>query len=73
MIKNNAVTKTHVVVDLGPSTIIVLSEILLIIIKLMEYINYSWEVILLPILLVIAGSTIILLSTLFKMLKNHIF
>jgi hypothetical protein len=73
MIKNNISNKRHVILDLGPSTVIVISEILLIILKLLGYIQYSWELILSPILLVIFGAAVILLVSLVKMIKTHIF
>lgn len=65
--------KSHVVVDVGPSTIIVLCEIILIVLKLTSQIQYSWELILSPIILVIGGAVLILLSTLVKLLKSYLF
>jgi hypothetical protein len=73
MIKNNVSNKSHVVLDLGPSTVIVISEILLIVLKLSGHIQYSWELILSPILLVIFGAVLILLASLVKMIRTHIF
>lgn len=73
MIKNNSSTKAHVILDLGPSTITVISEILLIGLKLLGHVQYSWELILSPILLVMLGAAIILLVSLVKMIKTHIF
>jgi uncharacterized membrane protein len=63
----------HITVDLGPTTLILLSELILIVLKLMNYIVYSWTLILSPVILVITGAALILLFTLFKMLRKHLF
>jgi hypothetical protein len=65
--------KSRVIVDFGPTTIIILSEIILIILKILNYINFSWELILSPILLAVLGAVLILLVTLITVIKNHIF
>lgn len=73
MLKNNAPIKTHVVLDFGPSTIIIISEIILIILKMMKYVDYSWPLVLSPIILVIVGATFVLLLTLIKLIKDNLF
>lgn len=65
--------KTHVIIDLGPSTMIMLSEIILVSLKLMNVITWSWMFVLAPIAMVICGATLILLFTLLRMLRRHIF
>lgn len=64
---------THITLDLGPTTIIMLSELLLVVLKLMGHITYSWTLVLSPILVVIVGAALILLTTLIKLLKNYLF
>lgn len=66
-------SKQHILIDFGPSTIIMLSELILIALKLMNYIPYSWTLVLSPIILVIAGATGILLLTLIKLIKDNLF
>lgn len=73
MNKNNMLNKLHVVLDIGPSTIIILCELLLIALKLSNQIQYSWELILSPIILVITGATLVLLVTLVKLIKDYLF
>jgi hypothetical protein len=63
----------RITVDLGPSTIILLSELILIALKMMQYISYSWTLVLSPVILVLVGAVLILLFTLTKMLKEHLF
>lgn len=63
----------RITVDLGPSTVILLSELILITLKMMNYISYSWTLVLSPVILVIAGAVLILLFTLIKLLKDHLF
>lgn len=65
--------KNHIVIDLGPTTMILLSELILITLKILNYISYSWTLVLSPIILVITGAAIIFLFTLLKLLKNYIF
>lgn len=67
------VSNRHITVDLGPTTVIVLAELLFVMLKLMNQITYSWTFILLPILIVIGGAALILLTTLMKLLKQHLF
>jgi hypothetical protein len=67
------ITKTHITVDFGPSTVIILSELLLVALKTLNYIQLSWMIVLSPILLVICGATLILLFTLIKLIKEYIF
>jgi hypothetical protein len=73
MLKNNTAIKTYIVLDFGPSTIIVISEIILIILKMMKYVDYSWQLVLSPIILVIVGATFVLLLTLIKIIKDNLF
>lgn len=69
----STISKQHIVVDFGPSTIIMLSEIVLIGLKLMNYIPYSWTLVLSPIILVILGASTILFFTLIKLIKDNLF
>lgn len=65
--------KQHVLIDFGPSTVIILSELILITLKLMNQISYSWTLVLSPIILVILGASTILLFTLIKLIKDYLF
>ena len=65
--------KQYMLVDLGPSTIIMLAELILITLKLMNQISYSWALVLSPIILVILGASIILFFTLIKVIKDNLF
>ena len=65
--------KARIIVDFGPTSILILSEIILIILKVLGYITFSWELVLAPILLVISGAVLILLFTLIKLIKDNLF
>ena len=65
--------KQYMLVDLGPSTIIMLAELILITLKLMNQISYSWTLVLSPIILVILGASIILFFTLIEVIKDNLF
>lgn len=65
--------KTRVILDFGPSTIIILAEMLLVVLKILGYINYSWSLVLSPIILVILGASVILFFTLIKIIKDNLF
>lgn len=65
--------KTRVILDFGPSTVIILAEMLLVVLKILGYINYSWLLVLSPIILVIVGASLILLFTLIKLIKDNLF
>jgi hypothetical protein len=65
--------KTRVILDFGPSTVIILAEMLLVVLKILGYINYSWTLVLSPIILVILGASIILFFTLIKVIKDNLF
>jgi len=65
--------KTRVILDFGPSTVIILAEMLLVVLKTLGYINYSWSLVLSPIILVILGASIILFFTLIKIIKDNLF
>ena len=73
VIMSESVKHAHLSVDLGPSTIIVIAELLLVALKLMGHISLSWAIVLSPIILVISGAGIILLFTLIKVLKRYLF
>lgn len=73
MNNRNLEQKSRVIIDFGPTTIIILSEIILIILKILNYINFSWELILSPILLAVLGAVLILLVTLINVIKHHLF
>lgn len=63
----------HITVDLGPTSILVLAEFLLVTLKLMGHIGWTWPIVLAPIILVVAGASFILLFTLLKMIKDRLF
>lgn len=65
--------KSRVILDFGPSTIIILAEMLLVVLKILGYINYSWSLVLSPIILVIIGASLILFFTLIKIIKDNLF
>lgn len=65
--------KTRVILDFGPSTVIILAEMLLVALKIVGYINYSWTLVLSPIILVILGASTILFFTLIKVIKDNLF
>lgn len=65
--------KTRVILDFGPSTVIILAEMLLVVLKILGYINYSWSLVLSPIILVILGASVILFFTLIKIIKDNLF
>jgi uncharacterized membrane protein len=65
--------KTRVILDFGPSTVIILSELLLVILKILGHINYSWTLVLSPIILTIIGASLILFFTLVKIIKDNLF
>ena len=64
---------THITLDLGPSTLLMLSELVLVTLKVMGYVQVSWLLVLSPIVMVVAGATIILLITLIRVLTRNIF
>jgi hypothetical protein len=66
-------SKNHVIVDIGPYTILMISELVMILLKVMNYINYSWLLVLSPIVLIVAAASVILLFTFFRLLKEHLF
>lgn len=70
---NKVSTKQHIVVDVGPLTAFVILEIILIILKITGYISYSWMLILSPVLLIILCSSLILLFSFLKLIKDNIF
>lgn len=65
--------KTRVILDFGPSTVIILAEMLLVVLKILGYIQYSWLLVLSPIILVIIGASLILFFTLIKIIKDNLF
>jgi hypothetical protein len=66
-------SKIHIVLDLGPSTMVMLAEVLLILLKILNYLTVSWVIILSPIIAISAVTSIIILMTFFKTIKNHFF
>ena len=70
---NKGCEKTHVVVDVGPYTILMVAELTLIVLKVMNYIQYSWLLVLSPIMLIVASASLLLLFTFFRLLKNNLF
>ena len=70
---NKGSEKSHVVVDVGPYTILMIAELTRIVLKVMNYIQHSWLLVLSPIVLIIASASLILLFTFLKLLKNNLF
>lgn len=60
-------------VDIGPTTILFLSVLLLTTLKILGHIGLSWYMILSPVIVVVIGSALIIFYTLVKMLKNYFF
>lgn len=69
----NENTSSYRMVDIGPTTILFLSVILLTTLKLLGHINLSWYMILSPVIVVVVGAALIIFYTLIKMLKNYFF
>jgi hypothetical protein len=69
----NTSNSHRVSVELAPTTLIFISELVLIALKIMNYIQVSWLIILIPIIVVIAWTTLMLLFTLLMSLKNYLF
>jgi hypothetical protein len=69
----NTSNSHRVSVELGPTTLIFISELVLIALKIMNYISVSWLIILIPIIVVITWTTLMLLFTLLMSLKNYLF
>lgn len=63
----------YLMVDIGPSTILFLSVVLLTILKVLGKVTLAWYIILSPVILVVVGSVAIILYTLVRMLKNYFF
>lgn len=69
----NTSNNHRISVELGPTTLIFISELVLIALKIMNYIQVSWLIILIPIIVVITWTTLMLLFTLLASLKNYLF
>jgi hypothetical protein len=69
----NSSNNHRITIELGPSTLIFVAELVLIALKIMNYISVSWTIILIPIIVVITWTTLILLFTLLMSLKNYLF
>lgn len=65
--------KHHLVIDLGPSTLILLCELILIALKLSGVLGISWILTLLPVIVIVVGSALILFISFVRMLKRHFF
>ena len=70
---NQSSDRQHLIVDFGPFTTLFLSEAILILLKLTNYVAFPWVLVLSPILLIIIGSILIVLMVLLKMLRNTFF
>ncbi len=70
---NSNKEKLYVTVDVGPYTVLLVAELVLIVLKILSYIQYSWLLVLSPIILVVLSACIILLVTFLKLLRNHLF
>lgn len=69
----NGNVTNRITVDLGPATLIMLSELILITLKMLEKINVSWLLVLSPIVVVLGGASLILLLSLLSALRKRIF
>jgi len=69
----NTTNQHRISVELGPNTLIFVCELVLITLKLMSYVTVSWTVVLIPIIVVIAWATLMLLFTMVLSLKNYLF
>jgi hypothetical protein len=65
--------KQHLIIDFGPSTLLLLCEMVLIVLKLTGHLTISWTIALLPIILVVMGTAVIIFVTFLKIIKNHLF
>jgi hypothetical protein len=63
----------HITVDLGPFTLIFLSEVILVLLKLLNYIQIPWLVVLSPILLLLLALVFIVVSVVIRAIKRHLF
>lgn len=69
----NETPSNYRMVDIGPTTILFLSVLLLTTLKLLGHVSLSWYMILSPVIVVVVGSALIIFYTLVKMLKNYFF
>jgi len=69
----NTSNNMRISLELGPATLIFISELVLIALKMMGHISVSWPIILVPIIVVVAWTTLMLLFTLLMSLKNYLF
>lgn len=70
---NKIPSKQHIVVDIGPLTTLMIAELALIVFKFMNYISFSWLIVLSPILLLVTAAALIILYTLLKLIKDSLF
>lgn len=70
---NKGSENNRLIIDVGPYTTLMISELTLIILKVTNYIQYSWFLVLSPIVLIVAAASLILLFTFLKVLKNNLF
>lgn len=70
---NKGAPKQHIIVDVGPYSMLMGAELVLIVLKIMGYISYSWSLVLSPIMLTVLSASCILLFTFLKVLKNYFF
>jgi hypothetical protein len=63
---------TNITIEIGPFTSILLAEFILIALKLMGEITITWNLVLIPIYLVVAGAALVTMFSLFRIIKNNI-
>jgi hypothetical protein len=63
---------SHHVIEVGPFTSILLAEFVLIGLKLLGEISLTWNLVLLPIYLVVASAVVVMTFTLLKVIRSYI-
>ncbi len=68
----NSNKSSHLVVEIGPFSSILLAEFILIALKLMGEISLTWNLVLIPIYLVVASAVLVMVFTLLRIIRNYI-
>lgn len=63
-------TKTKIVVELGTTTMVMMAQIIAILLKVTNYISYSWEIILAPLGLILFVAVISLIVSAINLVKK---
>lgn len=69
----NIDNKTHIILDFGATTLLMLAEIILVVLKVLGYINFAWLIVVSPLLVIIIGAAAIMLVTFLNLIKEYIF